>query len=114
MDKWNELKNTMAVMTEYVYNGFMFPTHTMHKFMRIREWILEDDEFESPYCPTCGSCGVDGCCPPTTCKYGVDYINDLRKELAATRKALAVYIEKSGYKVTEDIIDQEIEYYGKS
>ena len=73
---------------------------------------MEEDD-DSTYCKTCGSCGED-CCPPSTCKYGVSYINDLRKELACTRKALSAYIQMMGYKVTEDVIDQEIDFYGRN
>ena len=113
MDKWNQLKNTMAAMNEYVYRGFMFPRNLLHKFIKVRNEIMEEDDFESLYCPTCGSCGED-CCPPSTCKYGVSYINDLRKELACTRKALGAYIQMMGYKVTEDVIDQEIDFYGRN
>lgn len=75
--------------------------------------MSHEEEFESPYCDTCGSCGEEGCCPPTKCKYGVLYINGLRKEIQATRKTLAVYVAKAGYKVTEDILDQEIDIYGQ-
>lgn len=113
MDKWDQLKNTMAAMNEYVYRGFMFPRNLLHKFIKVRNEIMEEDDFESLYCPTCGSCGED-CCPPSTCKYGVSYINDLRKELACTRKALGAYIQMMGYKVTEDVIDQEIDFYGRN
>lgn len=112
MNKWDELKNTMAIMTEYIYNGFMFPRNILHKFLEIRNSIMEEENFESPYCLTCGSCGEEGCCPPSTCKYGLNYINNMRKELEATRKTLAVYIKKAGYEPTQEIIDQEIEFYG--
>ena len=46
------------------------------------EEILEE-EFESPYCKNCGSCGNEGCCPPTMCtfekdcKYKETYLQDL-------------------------------------
>lgn len=120
MDKWNELKNILTVMTEHVYNGFMYPLSVHHKFLTVRNWIMEDEDFVEVYCPTCGACGESGCCPPTRCKYGVDYINELRRqqvdiqeELNKTRKALGEYIKMMGFKVTEDIIDQEIEFYGK-
>jgi hypothetical protein len=111
MDKWDQLKITMAAMNEYVYSGFMFPRNLLHKFIKIRNDIMEEDDFESPYCSTCGSCGKD-CCPPSTCKYGVNYINNLRKELACTRKALGTYIGMMGFNVTEEIIDQEINFHG--
>lgn len=110
MNDWDELKNLMAVMNEYVYNGFMFPRNTLHKFLSIRNKIMEEENFESPYCPTCGSCGED-CCPPSTCKFGLNYIANLQKELQATRKALSAYIEMMGYKATEETINQEIKYY---
>ena len=112
MDKWDELKSTMAVMSEYVYNGFMFPRDILHKFLQKRNEIMEEDNFESPHCLTCGSCGKD-CCPPSTCRYGVNYINNLRKELVHTRKALGAYIQMMGFNVTEEIIDQEIDFHGR-
>ena len=74
---------------------------------------------EEYYCPTCGSCGEPGCCPPTICKFGVSYINGLRKDiqwlqedLEKTRKALAHYIKKSGYEPTEETINNEVKFYG--
>ena len=38
------------------------------------------------YCPTCGSCGVDGCCSPTKCErvrclYGEDCVESYRKAI---------------------------------
>jgi hypothetical protein len=112
MDKWNQLKNTIAAMSEYIHNGFMFPTNLLHQFIKLRNEIMEED-IESPYCKTCGSCGKD-CCPPSTCKYGVNYINNLREELSCTRKALGVYIQMMGFNVTEEIINQEIDFHGRS
>jgi len=112
MDKWNQLKNTIAAMSEYIHNGFMFPTNLLHQFIKLRNEIMEED-IESPYCKTCGSCGKD-CCPPSTCKYGVNYINNLRGELSCTRKALGAYIQMMGFNVTEEIINQEIDFHGRS
>jgi len=112
MDKWNQLKNTIAAMSEYIHNGFMFPTNLLHQFIKLRNEIMEED-IESPYCKTCGSCGKD-CCPPSTCKYGVSYINNLREELSCTRKALGAYIQMMGFNVTEEIINQEIDFHGRS
>lgn len=112
MNQWDELKNVMAFMTECIYNGFMFPRNALHKFLEIRNKIMEEETLESPYCLTCGSCGEEGCCPSSTCKYGLNYINNMRKELEATRKTLAVYIKKAGYEPTQEVIDQEIEFYG--
>lgn len=39
------------------------------------------------YCPTCGSCGEDGCCHPGKCKaveclYGVDNVRMMREREA--------------------------------
>ena len=115
MDKWDELKNTIAVMSEYVYNGFMFPRDTFHKFLSIRKQIMENDDNKNfdDYCPTCGSCGENECCPPSRCKFGVSYINELREEIVATRKALGAYIQMMGFQVTEEMIDKEIEFYGR-
>jgi len=112
MDKWNQLKNTIAAMSEYIHNSFMFPTNLLHQFIKLRNEIMEED-IESPYCKTCGSCGKD-CCPPSTCKYGVNYINNLREELSCTRKALGAYIQMMGFNVTEEIINQEIDFHGRS
>jgi hypothetical protein len=45
---------------------------------------------ESPYCPTCDSCGISGCCSPDKCKdlkenlkclYGIDYAQDYKELL---------------------------------
>lgn len=113
MDKWDKLKTTIAVMNEYVYNGFMFPRNTLHDLVELRNKIMEEN-IESSRCPTCGSCGKESCCPSSTCRFGVTYIENLRKELQSTRKALGHYIEMMGYKATEDIIDQEIKFYGKN
>ena len=102
------LKIILAIMSEYVYNGFIFPSEIMKEMHQI-------------YCSTCGSCGELDCCPPNKCKFGLNYIShlnqkidDLKKENLATRKALGVYIKKAGYSVNDDIIDKEVEYYGKN
>lgn len=29
---------------------------------------MSDDDY-SPYCPSCGACGVPECCSPTMCKH---------------------------------------------
>ena len=29
----------------------------------------QEDKDYTPYCPDCQSCGEDGCCPPTQCKF---------------------------------------------
>jgi hypothetical protein len=29
---------------------------------------LSDDDYDSPYCSVCGSCGESGCCSPDMCK----------------------------------------------
>ena len=82
------------------------------------EPILNDNDHEV-YCSTCGSCGEPGCCPPTKCKYGLSYINGLNKEIISLqedlekcRKTLAHYIKRAGYEPSENIIDQEIKFYG--
>ena len=32
---------------------------------------IELDSNKNPiYCPTCGACGIDGCCPPSKCQHG--------------------------------------------
>lgn len=61
----------------------------------VSEWINEVDiahveydgvveaeyGYQSDYCLTCGSCGIDGCCPPTrcavfTCRHSKTYFED--------------------------------------
>lgn len=102
------LKTLLATMSEYVYHGFIFPVETMREMHEI-------------YCSTCGSCGELDCCPPNKCKFGLSYISllnkkidDLNKENIATRKALGEYIKNAGFNVSEDIIDKEVQYYGKN
>jgi hypothetical protein len=105
--KQDRLKTIISEMSEYIYNGYIFPVELLK-------------EMHDIYCSTCGSCGELDCCPPNKCKFGLNYIShlnkkieDLNNENLATRKALGVYIKKAGYNVTEDIIDKEVEYYGK-
>ena len=98
--KQDRLKTIISEMSEYIYNGYVFPV----------ELLVEMHEI---YCSTCGSCGKLECCPPNKCKFGVNYIDNLRKELSSTRKALGTYIGMRGYNVTEEVINQEIEFYGK-
>ena len=100
------LKIILSIMSEYVYHGFIFPMEIMKEMHQI-------------YCSTCGSCGELDCCPPNKCKFGLSYIQnlnnqieDLKKENIATRKALESYIKNSGWSITEEIINQEIQFYG--
>ena len=56
---------------------------------RLRE---ELEKLDSPYCPTCGACGEEGCCPPDRCKhlicfYGEHYVRTYR-DLEAENKRL--------------------------
>ena len=32
----------------------------------------KENEYESPYCPVCSSCGEEGCCSPIFCKQSPD------------------------------------------
>ena len=102
------LKIILATMSEYVYHGFIFPMEIMKEMHQI-------------YCSTCGSCGELDCCPPNKCRFGLKYIyelntkiEELKKENIATRKTLGVYIKNAGFNVTEDIINKEVEHYGKN
>lgn len=95
-------------MYQYIHYGYNIPMELMF-------------EMHDIYCTTCGSCGKLECCPPSTCKFGLNYIkslNDkieqLKSENKSTRKALEVYIKKAGWQTNEDIINQEIEFYGKN
>ena len=116
MDSWEKLKNILAILHQEVYHGFLFSERNLQDLVHARNEILNKQQHkeDSPYCPTCGSCGEEGCCPPTRCKFGLSYIDNLRKEISSTRKTLAVYIKKTGFNPTEDIINQEIEFYGKN
>jgi len=106
--KQERLKIIISEMNEYVYNVYVFPV----------ELLIEMHEI---YCSTCGSCGKLDCCPPNKCKFGLNYIaflnqqiEDLKKENIATRKALESYIKKAGWNTNEDILNQEIKFYGKN
>ena len=116
MDSWEKLKNILAIMNQEVYHGFLFSERNLQDLIHARDEIMNKQEHKesNPYCPTCGSCGKKDCCPPTRCKFGVSYIDNLRREIWSTRKALAAYIKMSGFNPTEDIINQEIEFYGKN
>lgn len=103
----DRLKTIISEMSEYIYNGYIFPVELLK-------------ETHDIYCSTCGSCGKLDCCPPNKCKFGLKYIehlnekiSKLEKENLATRKALDVYIKKAGWQTNEDIINQEIKFYGK-
>lgn len=105
--KQDRLKTIISEISEYVYNGYVFPVELLVEMHQI-------------YCSTCGSCGKLDCCPPNRCKFGLNYIaflnqqiEDLKKENLATRKALESYIKKAGWNTNEDIINQEIKFYGK-
>jgi hypothetical protein len=106
--KQDRLKIILSEISEYIYNGYIFPVELLK-------------EMHDIYCSTCGSCGELDCCPPNKCKFGLKYIaslnqqiEDLKKENAATRKALDIYIKKAGWSTNEEIINQEINFYGKS
>jgi hypothetical protein len=113
MNNWDKLKHTLAIMTQQVYYGFIFSERNLQDLIHMRNEIMNNEEIKkNPYCPTCGSCGKNECCPPSRCKFGINYIQNMQKELLATRKTLAVYIEMQGYKATEEIINQEINFHG--
>jgi hypothetical protein len=56
--------------------------------MRDRDFEEEiTEEFRSPYCPICTSCGESGCCPPLMCRgtggsYCLTYFKELQYEFA--------------------------------
>lgn len=102
----DRLKIIISEINEYIYNGYIFPVELLK-------------EMHEMYCSTCGSCGKLDCCPPNKCKFGLNYIEslnkqieDLKKENIATRKALESYIKKDGWSATKEIVDQEIKFYG--
>lgn len=104
----DRLKIILLEMYQYIHYGYNIPMELMLEMHNI-------------YCSTCGSCGKLECCPPTTCKFGLNYINhlneqieNLKKENKFTRKALEAYIKKDGWPTNESTIDREIEFYGKS
>jgi hypothetical protein len=65
--------------------------------------MLEDD-FESPYCEKCDSCGETGCCPPVNCeavvcKYGEINLKDYRcfqDQWEVMYNALKIIVEECG------------------
>ena len=111
MDQLDKIKLILAEMYEQTHHGFIFSDDLMSQLIHEKKSIT--DKKEVPHCPTCGSCGKENCCAPNKCKFGVSYIDNLRKELSSTRKALGTYIGMRGYNVTEEVINQEIEFYGK-
>jgi hypothetical protein len=111
MDELDKIKLILVEMYEQTHHGFIFSDNLMSQLIHEKKSIT--DKKEIPHCPTCGSCGKENCCPPNKCKFGVNYINNLRNELSSTRKALGAYIGMKGYNVTEEIINQEVEFYGK-
>lgn len=115
MDSWEKLKNILAIMNQEVYHGFLFSDSSLEDLIHARNEIMNKQQYKenNPYCPTCGSCGEKNCCPPTRCKFGVSYIDNLRIEISSTRKALSEYIKMKGFEPTEEIINQEIKFYGK-
>jgi hypothetical protein len=46
--------------------------------------MVQQTEYESPYCPICEACGEGGCCSPLHCEqnpgghYCPGYLNDLK------------------------------------
>lgn len=61
----------------------------------LKEKIKEQDE--EVYCPTCGACGEEGCCPPDRCEhlrcfYGEHYAKTYR-ELEAENGALRSLVD---------------------
>lgn len=108
-DDWVILKSLLIDITHSIHNDVVPAKETLTKFMGAINNIMDSEV----YCPTCKSCGEEGCCPPSKCKYGLMYIGNLQKELNQTRRTLAAYIKKAGYEPTEEIIDQEIDFYGQ-
>ena len=73
-----------------------------------------EEEFESPYCPICSSCGEDGCCPATMCvhdpngKYCDWYLRDLRFGYVMFEKIYGLVHDDPKYK---DEIDKMYDKY---
>ena len=97
--------------------GSSYYTPTLSEIVKKLICVLKNDK---DICDTCKSCGNIECCEPTTCKFGLKYIQSLNekiskleKENLVTRKTLESYIKKAGWNTSEDIINQEIQFYGK-
>jgi hypothetical protein len=71
--KQDRLKTIISEISEYVYNGYVFPV----------ELLVEMHEI---YCSTCGSCGKLDCCPPNRCKFGLNYIASLNQQIEDLKK----------------------------
>ena len=114
------LNNTIHSI-EYKNNEELYSSREFKDSTEALKNLIDDivDRYSS-YCPTCQSCGEEFCCPPTKCKFGVQYIqnlykhiNELEQDLIAAKKTVKVYLDKQGYKVYNNTVDQEIKFWGK-
>ena len=76
-----------------------YKTNSVAQVIKLQKRIEElESEVDKAYCPTCGACGEDGCCPPDICKhlkcfYGEDYAKTYR-ELEAENDAMGNRIKE--------------------
>jgi hypothetical protein len=108
---------SMDILGEEEVWGSSYYTPTLLEIVKKLICLLKNDK---DICNTCKSCGNIECCGPSRCKFGLKYIENLNqkilkleKENLATRKTLEMYIKKSGWATNEDIINQEIKFYGE-
>lgn len=69
---------------------------------------MEDEANEiSPYCIVCGSCGEDGCCPPTKCILSNDgkYCSYYIRLLKATYQVHLDIYPKLSKEIQDECID---------
>lgn len=68
---------------------------------------IDYNNYQSPYCKDCGSCGEDGCCPPTKCTLsgGGKYCEYYIKLLKATYKVHINIFPKLSDEIQDECID---------
>ena len=67
---------------------------------------MTKEEYKSPYCPVCDSCGEDGCCSAMSCKqspegdYCQGYLKDLKFAYLMYKDLTRLFEEDPNHKET--------------
>ena len=75
---------------------------------------MNEEEFESPYCPICTGCGEEGCCSATICEQHPDghycggYLKDLQFGYKMYHKLMELIYEDEKYKEQIDVIRDDL------